>query len=361
MVRFWRKETDGTGRCERHDALNIRRRLRESQYARHMLISACLIFAIVTVGVVGYILIEDMTFAQALYMTIITISTVGFREVKQPNAAGMYFTIFIIVTGVSAVLFFMAGLFEFVLSEALGDVWGRRRMMSNISKLNNHYIVCGYGRVGRSVAAELGDHGKRFVVIEQDKQAFDDCIRDGHYAIHGSATDNEQLSNAGIERAVGLVSALRSDADNLFVMLSARTLNSNLVLVARADQPDSEIKLEMVGADRVISPHKIAGKRMANLLVRPGACEFLDVAMASNLPEFFLSELKVGQSSRLLNQTIGESRLRERTGVSILAVRKVDDKAFNPNPGAEALIEEGDILVLIGTPEQMALMEAENV
>jgi voltage-gated potassium channel len=348
-------------RCERCNALDLRRRIRESRYARHILVSSCLIITIIAIGIGGYVLIEDLNFTQAFYQTIITISTVGFREVKTMSTAGMYFTIFIIVTGVSSVLFFLTGLFEFVLSEALGDVWGRRRMMSNISKLENHYILCGYGRVGRSVAEELSDHGRRFVVIELDREAYDDCIRDGYYAINGSATDNEQLLNAGIKRAVGLVSALRSDADNLFVVLTARTLNSNLILVARADQLESEQKLEMVGADRVISPHKIAGKRMANLLVRPGACEFLDVAMASNLPEYFLSEMKVGKSSRMVNQTIGQSRLRERTGVSILAVRKVSDKAFNPNPGPETLIEEEDVLVLIGTPEQMALMESENV
>lgn len=340
--------------------MNLKRRIRESQYARHIVISICLLLAVLTIGVVGYIFIEHMTFTQALYMTIITISTVGFREVKPQSTAGMYFTILIIVTGVSVVLFFLAGAFEYVLSEVLGDVWGRRRMMNNILKLTNHYIICGYGRVGMSVAEELGDQGKRFVVIERDEEKFNECVRDGHYAVHGSATENENLVSSGIERAVGLVSALRSDADNLFVVLTARTMNPNLLLVARADQPESEQKLEMVGADRVISPHKIAGKRMANLLVRPGACEFLDVAMVGNLPEYFLSELRVSQSAALAGQTIKQSGLRERTGVSILAVRKEGEKLFNPNPGVDTLIEEGDILVLIGTPEQMALMEQEN-
>jgi voltage-gated potassium channel len=340
--------------------LNLKRRIRESQYARHIVISICLIVVVLTIGVVGYILIEHMTFTQALYMTIITISTVGFREVKPQTTAGMYFTILIIVTGVSAVLFFLAGAFEYVLSEVLGDVWGRRRMMNNISKLTNHYIICGYGRVGMSVAEELSDQGKRFVVIERDEERFNECVRDGHYAVHGSATENENMVGSGIERAVGLVSALRSDADNLFVVLTARTMNPNLLLVARADQPESEQKLEMVGADRVISPHKIAGKRMANLLVRPGACEFLDVAMVSNLPEYFLSELKVSRGAALAGQTIKQSGLRERTGVSILAVRKESEKLFNPNPAVDTLIEEDDILILIGTPEQMALMEQEN-
>lgn len=337
----------------------LRRVIHGSQFARRIFISVCILLAVITVGVVGYILIEGMTFTQALYMTIITISTVGFKEVKQLDTAGMYFTVFLIVTGVSAMLFFLAELFEFLLSEVLGDVWGRRRMMNSISKLADHYIVCGYGRVGRSVAEELGDQGRQFVVIERDEETYNECVKDGHNAIHGSATANDSLQDAGIERAVGLVSALQSDADNLFVVLTARTMNGNLLLIARADQPESEQKLEMVGADRVISPHKIAGKRMANLLVRPGACEFLDVAMVSNLPEYFLSEVKVGEGSVLLGRTIRDSNLRERTGVTILAVRKSDEKVFNPNPSADTLVEEDDLLVLIGTPEQMALMEAE--
>jgi len=340
--------------------VRLRQKISNSQYVRHIIVSVFILVAVVMVGVTGYILIESMSFTEAFYMTIITISTVGFREVKSLSTAGSWFTIFMIVVGVSAVLFFLAGLFEFVLSEVLGDLWGRRRMNNMISRLSSHYIICGYGRVGRSVAEELAEHAKRFVVIENDEDAFRLCVDDGHLAVMGSATDNESLIEAGIERAVGLVSALRSDADNLFVVLTSRTMNPNLLLVARADQLESEQKLEMVGADRVISPHKIAGKRMANLLIRPGACEFLDVAMASTLPEYFLSELKVGEDSDLLGLTIKESRLREQTGVTVLAVRKTDDKAFNPNPSVETTIDKGDILVLIGTPEQMALMESEH-
>lgn len=334
--------------------------MRDSQFARHILFSVLILIGVIATGVVGYVLLEKMSFTEALYMTVITISTVGFKEVSQLGTGGMYFTIFLIVTGVSAMLFFLAGLFEFLLSEVLGDAWGRRRMMNNISKLTNHYIICGYGRVGRSVAEELAEQGKRFVVIEIDEEAHRDCVADGFYVVHGSATENDYLLSAGIERAVGLVSALRSDADNLFVALTARTLNENLLLIVRADQPESEQKLEMVGADRVISPHKIAGKRMANLLVRPGTCEFLDVAMVTNLPEFFLSEVLIGEGSGMLGRTIMETKLRERTGVTILAVRKAGEKVFNPNPSVETLIEEGDLLVLIGTPEQMSLMEAEH-
>lgn len=325
--------------------------------SRHVVIALWVLLGVLVTGVFGYILIEDMSFTQALYMTIITVFTVGFKEVNELSTGGMYFTMGVIVTGVSAMLFFLTGLFELVLGEYFGDIWGRRRMKNSISRMENHYIVCGYGRVGRSVAEELFTQGKQFVVVEKNREAFDECVDDGFLAVHGSATDNEHLIQAGIERAVGLVSALRSDADNLYVVLTARVMKPGLLLVARADQPGSEQKLEMVGADRVISPHKIAGKRMVNLMVRPGACEFLDVVAGGNLPEYQLSELVVKGKSRFDGKTIRETSLREATGVTILSIRKAGEAAFNPNPPADTLIEDGDVLLVIGTPEQMAVME----
>jgi len=288
---------------------------------RHVVIALWVLIAVFVAGTAGYIIIESMTFTEALYMTTITVFTVGFKEVHRLSAGGMYFTIGVIVTGVSAMLFFLTGLFELVLGEYLGDIWGRRRMKNSIYGLDNHYIVCGYGRVGRSVAEELFAQGKKFVVIEKAREVFDQCVDDGFLAVHGSATENEYLLEAGIERAVGLVSALRSDAD------------------------------------RVISPHKIAGKRMVNLMVRPGACEFLDVVAGGNLPEYQLSELVVKGGSWFDGRTIRDTRLRESTGVTMLSARKAGDAGFNPNPAPETLIEDGDVIVLIGTPEQMADME----
>lgn len=337
----------------------LRRRLaRTSRGVRHVFFSLSLIGIVLVVGVVGYILIEKMTFTQALYMTIITISTVGFREVRVLSTAGQYFTIFLIMVGVSSVLFFIAGVFEFILSEYLGDVWGRKRMKNEIAKMENHYIICGFGRVGRSVAEELFAQRKQFAVIEKDEERFQECVQDGFLALLGSATDGATLENAGLMRAVGLVSALRSDADNLYVILSARVKRPHILLIARADQPESEDKLELVGADRVISPHKIAGKRMANLLSRPGACEFLDVVSAGNLPEYQLNELAITATSPLAGKSIQQTRLRERTGVTVLSMRKAGESQFNPNPASDSLIEDGDVLLVIGTPEQMGAMES---
>jgi len=338
----------------------LQQKIRESAGLRNVVLSLSILFAVVVVGVVGYILIEDMNFNQALYMTVITITTVGFREVKVLGTGGQYFTMFIVVMGLGSVLFFLTGLFEFILSEYLGDFWGRRRMQNKIASLENHYVVCGYGRVGSSVASELAEQGKKFVVIELDEEVRDQCINDGYLCILGSATENHVLQEARLERAVGLVSALGSDADNLYVVLTARVLNPSALLVSRAEHPDSEQKLELVGADRVISPHKIAGKRMANLMLRPQVCEFLDVGITGALPEYQLTELMIDPSSILYGRTIKESKLRERTGVTVLAIRKPGESDFNANPPADTDIGTGDVVIVIGTPEQLSRLEAEQ-
>jgi voltage-gated potassium channel len=332
-------------------------KIRESAGVRHLLVAVAILSSVVVAGVAGYMLIEDMNFNQALYMTVITITTVGFREVKPLGTGGQYFTMLIVVTGLGAVLFFLTGLFEFILSEYLGNLWGRRRMQSQIEKLENHYIICGYGRVGSSVALELADQGKPFVVVEIDEDVFAECMREGYLCIHGSATDNDVLEKARVHRAIGLVSALGTDADNLYVVLTARVLNPQALIVARAEHLASEDKLEMVGADRVISPHKIAGKRMANLMLRPRVCEFLDVGITGALPEYQLSELRIDESSILFGGNIRDSRLRERTGVTILAIRKNGESAFNANPPPDMEMSKDDVVIVIGTPEQLTRME----
>jgi voltage-gated potassium channel len=320
--------------------------------------SLLLLLSVMLGGVLGYILIEGMSLKNALYMTVTVVSTVGLGEVQPLGTGGVYFTVLLIVTGVSVMLFFLASVFEFIMGEYLGDIWGRRRMRSKIAKHEGHFVVCGYGRVGSSVVGELTAQGSSVVVIEMDEEHARRCVEDGFAVVQGDATDSEVLEEAGIEKATGLVSALRSDADNLYVVLSARVLMPEILLVARVDQPEAEEKLLLVGADRVISPHRIAGRRMANLMVRPGACDFLDAVVRGNLPEYQLTELEVAESSPLHGKTIRGTRLREETGVTILSIKKKGLEAFNPNPSSDTPIEEGDVLILIGTPEQMVGVKA---
>lgn len=325
-----------------------------------MLLSLAVLAVVLLAGTLGYMQIESLGFSNALYMTVITIFTVGFAEVVPLSTAGRYFTIVLIVFGVSAMLLFVSALFEVMLGEFFG-VWGRRRMDSRITKLVDHYVVCGYGRVGKSVAEELSAQHKEFVVIEIDEEAYQQCVKDGHLAMRGSATDNDVLVSAGIEDAQGLVSALRSDADNVYVILSARMKNPDLLLVARADEPESEEKMIFVGADRVISPHSMAGKRMANLLIRPRVCEFVDVWVGGGIPEYQLTELKISDDSNLRNVTIKDTRLREKTGVTVLAIRKKGQSSFNGNPEPDVVIENGDLLILVGTSDQMKKMRDQSM
>lgn len=326
--------------------------------SRRLVVAAAILLAVMGAGIIGYWLIEDMSFVEALFMTVTTVFTVGFREVQPLSTTGMCFTVALILVGVGAMLYFVTMLFEFILNEYLGDIWGKRRMKNKIRKLVNHYVICGYGRVGRSVAEELEAHGRPFVVVDSDEEVFGQCVEDGRLAVHGSATDVDVLLEAGVGDATGVVSALPSDSDNLYVALTARVTKQDLIVVVRANEPGSEQKLEMVGADRVISPYRIAGKRMANLLTSPGACEFLDVVSAGNLPEYQLIEHMVDLESPLKGMTIKETKLRERTGITILAVRKEGESRYNPNPRPAQEIEKGDVLIMIGTPEQMELIEA---
>jgi len=338
----------------------LKRNMNASAGFRHHFLALIILSAVIVIGVIGYMLIEDMTFTEAVYMTVITITTVGFREVERLGPGGQYFTVFIVITGLGAVLFFLTGLFEFVLGEYLGDFWGRKKMENRISNLESHYVVCGYGRVGRSVADELAGQGKKFVVVEADEDVFKECLEEGHLCIHGSATEDHVLEHARLEHAVGLVSALGSDADNLYVILTARVLNPNALLVSRSEHPESEKKLEMVGADRVISPHTIAGRRMANLMLKPRLCEFLDIGITGNVPEYQLAEIMVSGGSVFDGMSIRDSRLRERTGVTVLAVRSQGEEAFNPNPPPETELRSGDVVIVIGTTVQLAKFESQQ-
>ncbi|MBN1289452.1 MAG: potassium channel protein [Actinobacteria bacterium] len=331
-----------------------------SPSARHLLISLGSLSLVLVMGTVGYMLIESLGFSDALYMTVITISTVGFGEVSPLSSGGRYLTIAIIAFGVSAMLLSVSAVLEFMLSEFFG-IWGRRRMDTRIARLVDHYIVCGYGRVGRSVAEELDAQGYKFVVIEIEENTYQQCVNDGYLAINGSATDNDNLAGANIADAQGLVSALSSGADNVYVILSARMKNPSLLLVARADEPESKEKLALVGADRVISPHAMAGKRMANMLIRPRICEFVDVWVGGGIPEYQLTELKVSGESSFKGVTIKDTRLRERTGATVLAIRKMGEDTFNGNPEPDIRIEEGDLLILVGTSEQMGKMRELNL
>ncbi len=315
-----------------------------------------LLLFILTMGTLGYILIEKWSPLDALYMTVITISTVGFREIAPLSPVGKVFTICLIIGGIGTVIYTLGIIVEFLAEGHLTGLMERRKMRKQIEELRNHYILCGYGRVGRQVAKEFLKARVPFVVIENNPDTILKCREEGLLCLEGDASDDQILKAADVERAKGLVAVVDNDADNVFVTLSARVLNPGIFIVARAELEESEEKLKKAGADRVISPTAIGGRRMAALLLKPLVCDYLDVVAHGEKIEYQLEELGVKENSPIANVTIRETGIREKTGALILAIKKASGE-FNTNPSASTVIEAGDKLVVMGTKDQLETLQ----
>jgi voltage-gated potassium channel len=313
------------------------------------------LFLVVATGVIGYMAIEGWSFLDALYMTITTISTVGYKEIHELSTAGMIFSIVLIIGGVGVLFYTLTTVAQYLLEGQLANILGRRRMKEKISKLKGHIILCGYGQVGREVARVFKGEGTPFIVVDLDQEALAKAASDGYLYLQGNATSDAVLQEAGIHQARGLVAALGSDADNVYVTLSARGLRPDLFIVARGCADESESKLTRAGADRTISPHRLGGRHMAMLALRPLVVDFLDTAVHSRDHELVLEELKVGSSSPLAGVTIKEGQ-QYSGGTAILAVKKRDGSLLT-HPSPETLLELGDELVIIGTREQLRALE----
>ncbi len=318
--------------------------------------SFAILLGILIVGTAGYMLIQGWSLLDALYMTVITVATVGFREVHALSPVGRVFTILLVLSGIGALGYAVGVVVEFMVEGHLRGIFEVRRLESRLAKMEGHFILCGYGRVGSEVAESFSSAGADFVVIELDAERCREAIEAGHLCLRGDATEDEVLREAGIEQAKGLVCAVDTDADNVFVVLSARTLKPDIMIVARANEEESEAKLEKAGANRVLSPSAIGGRRMANMLVRPVVSDYLDFVTHGDNLEFHLEEVGISPDSEIASQTIGEAHLRTRAGVLVLAVRKPDGH-FDTNPSSGTKIETDDKLVVIGTDEQIEALK----
>src|SRR5829696_4017074 len=318
-------------------------------------ILALVIIAIV--GVLGYMLFEGWSFTDALYMTVITLTTVGYREVRTLDATGQLWTMVLLITGVGTLFYAAVSSVELVVEGTIRGYFGRRRMQAAIGKLSGHHILCGYGRVGRQVAAEFARDGVPFVVIDQDPEIAEACAAEGHLVLLGDASDDGVLEEAGVRRAEGLVAAVDSDADNVFVVLSARKLNPKLNVVARASSDESAAKLEMAGADRTLSPYAVGGRRLASLATQPLIVDFLDIVTRGEKGlEFRLEEFGVPKESPLANHTIGKLKIGAKTGAMVLAIRTPEGR-FDTTPSAQDEIHPDDTLIVLGTREQVGRLE----
>ncbi|HUV75970.1 MAG TPA: potassium channel protein [Dehalococcoidales bacterium] len=323
--------------------------------SRRVLWGICALIAIVAFGVIGYMVIEGWAFLDALYMTVITITTVGYTEVHPLTSGGRIFSIFLIVGGVGGALYIITGIVRYVVEGNIGTIWERRRMKNKIANLKGHFILCGLGRVGEEIARTFEAEKVPFVIIENRPECLARLEQTDYIYLQGDATRDEVLKNAGIERARGLVAAVGSDTDNTYITLSARGLCPKLFIEARAVNKEAVKKLERAGANRIILPQAIGGRRMAMLALRPAVIDFIDTVIYSHGREMQLENVDIGEKSRLAGLTIKAARVK--TGITILAVRKKKDDTLITNPSEEEIIEEGDQIIVIGTMNQLTSLE----
>ena len=327
-------------------------------YWRHFLaawrLPLLLIGSAVAIGTVGYHLIEGWSFLDSLYMTVTTLTTVGFREVQPLSTAGRVFTIGLIVTGVLTVFTTIAIVAQHIMSGEWSEPLRRRRMQRRIDDLRDHYIICAYGRVGRAAADELDEQGVPYVVVES-QEALERLMEErGSPYIVGDPSGEAILHQAGIDRAKGLVSAVDSDAVNVYITLTARTLNPKLYIVARSSAPESVDQLYRAGADRVVSPYVLSGRRMASLAVHPSVVEFID--MVTVAPDLRLEEIVIRAGSPLDGCTVGSIAV-DRADVTILAVKK-SGAALVPSPDSELVLGAGDLVVALGPAKVLGELSA---
>jgi len=322
---------------------------------QRLIVGVCVFIAIVAGGVVGYAVIEGWSFLDSLYMTITTITTVGYMEVHPLSQAGRIFSIFLIVGGVGGALYILTTIVGYILEGQFGITMGRRRMKTKIAKLKGHFILCGYGRVGQEIAQVFSEEKTPFLIIDNNEETIAKAEEAGYLCLLADATSDETLKEAGIERARGLVAAVGSDAENTYITLSARGLCPELFIESRCASSEAEAKLNRAGADRVISPHAIGGRRMAMLALRPAVVDFIDTVIYGPGRELELENVDVGSGSSLIGKTLEEAR--SRVGITILAMRKQSGKLL-ANPPGEEIIEDGNRLIVIGTKKRLSALES---
>jgi voltage-gated potassium channel len=323
---------------------------------RRIQLALLAVLAVVAAGSIGYIVL-GFSPLDALYQTVTTISTVGFRELHPLSTAGKIFTIVLIIAGVGTALYGFSVVLESLVEGHLRQHFERRRMQRDIARMSGHTVVCGWGRVGNAVAGYLAGQGAAVVVVDLDPQRVADVP---HPALVGDVTDDEVLRKAGIMRARALVAAINTDAENVYVTLSARSLRPDLIIIARARTEASEPKLLRAGATRVVNPQRIGGQRIAAAALQPNVVEFLDVVMHDGSLEFRLEEIPVRAGSRLAGRTLQEANVGETTGALVLALRGRDG-TFLANPPLQTPVDAGYILIAIGTQQQLsALQDAAN-
>jgi len=323
---------------------------------RRIVFSFGLIVLVISFGTAGYMSIEGWNFLDSLYMTIITLTTVGFREIHDLSFNGKVFTIVLIIGGVGTVLYALSTGAKFVLEGELQEIFGRKRLEKKLKDLEGHYIVCGYGRMGKIIAKELKHENLTFVVIEKNDVVMDPDEKEEILIVQGDATKDELLKKVGIEKAKCLISALPTDAENLYVVLSARGLNPNLLIVARAGEEGSEQKLLRAGADRVVSPYHIGGLRIAHTVLKPAVVDFIEFATKSGNIDLQMEEITIQKDSGLVGQSLDQCGIGRDLGIIIVAIKQQNGE-MKFNPTFRTTIEAGDTLIAVGETSKLNVLE----
>lgn len=303
----------------------------------------------------GYVLIEGWDYFDALYMTIITLTTVGYGEVRPLTKAGRAYSMMLMLAGIGLMFYIITGIARLVVEGELQQALGKRKLQKHIKKLHQHYIICGFGRIGEIIARQLKERGVPFVVVETDPERLALLETLGYYFLQGDATREEVLLEAGIERAKGLVSVVSSDANNVFITLTARSLNPHLFIVARGAEPGSEQKLLRAGADRVESPYELGGRKMAQAILRPNVTTFIELAMKEEV-DLSMEEIPVAPTSSLVGVALKDSGIRQQLNIIVVSIKRAGaEMIFNPSPGTQ--IHAGDTLIALGMRQNLDALE----
>ena len=323
---------------------------------RRLKISLAVLFMLLTLGTGGYMLVEGWRLLDAAYMTIITLATIGFKEVHDLTDHGKLFTMGLVVFGVGTLGYLVSSVAQIMFEGQIQLIIGRKKVEKKIEALKDHYIICGFGRIGSMICRELAANGVPFVIVEHNTEVLERIEDDRYLWMKGDATQDDTLIKAGIQQAIGLVSVVTSDSENVYITLTARGLNSKLHILARSGEEGTELKLKRAGANKVVSPYAIGGMRMAQSILRPNVVDFIEIATASEHLDLQMEEISIPEDSDFAGQTLVSSGFRKETGVIIVGIKKAyGHMIFNPNP--HDALDEGDTLIVLGDPQSVDKLE----